>query len=643
MKDILYAVFVNVLAILLFSVAYGVEEPFLSLPKQEVSFFWQNKQYTLAVDIKDDADMISSAFCYDHKVGLNECNSIKEALKKKQNELLRQFGDGSNAGSTRNFYGIPEDLRKFPINLDQTRLVNLDLFGPKRDNFYYLVQDFCEEHGIELIQCDRLFDVALKKRLEIQAQALYQRAASSLLGIHDSNSLNVRSVLGDLENNLKGLFDTFLVNYNLVHRALMAKAVPIATLLVEKRQQHNEILRYLFAQGSDKDNWPNANVFPALPKARNAYRILNSYSDRFKSLFRKARNGIADRHGRTRVGEGLRLPIERFDANNFSYAEYLRYAKSSTPVIITGLSSHVTHDNIIPGLPNWNIDRVNRLCNDRLFELKKMDLNSTDSWARIKLEKKVVAKQYLDIMEFGNITSVSQLHDLYLHDAALNKACPKLLKDVIVPKYFAEDLMQRIPGNLHWQWKNYRDYWPSIFIGGKDTSSALHADWANSAAWMGLISGKKRWRIVHPRDRHLLYEDPLKINVFPSDLFKPDDNKFPTVKHATVYEAILEPGEVIFIPSAAPHQVLNIGETVSIAMNFIDIAALDSFREYVFKNRIGGSLSHYIWLDSVLNAFDKLDLSNEYQMLNAAMEGDDLLLDTMNIPSHKRMTEYKYP
>ena len=39
MKDILYAVFANVLNILFFSVAYGVEEPFLSLPKQEVSFF----------------------------------------------------------------------------------------------------------------------------------------------------------------------------------------------------------------------------------------------------------------------------------------------------------------------------------------------------------------------------------------------------------------------------------------------------------------------------------------------------------------------------------------------------------------------------------------------------------------------------
>ena len=90
--------------------------------------------------------------------------------------------------------------------------------------------------------------------------------------------------------------------------------------------------------------------------------------------------------------------------------------------------------------------------------------------------------------------------------------------------------MQRLPASLHWQYKNYRDYWPSLFISGKNTSSALHADWANSAAWMGLMSGKKRWRIVHPRDRPLLYEDPMKKNVFPSDLFNHDDKNFPNYK-----------------------------------------------------------------------------------------------------------------
>ena len=155
------------------------------------------------------------------------------------------------------------------------------------------------------------------------------------------------------------------------------------------------------------------------------------------------------------------------------------------------------------------------------------------------------------------------------------------------------------------------------------------------------MSGKKRWRIVHPRDRPLLYEDPMKKNVFPSDLFNHDDKNFPTVKYASVYEAVLEPGEVIFIPSAAPHQVLNIGETISIAMNFIDIAAFDSFKKDITKNKFAGSFSHYVWLDKVLDAFDKLDLSNEYAMLTAAMQGDDLLVETMNVPTHKRVIDYK--
>ena len=87
------------------------------------------------------------------------------------------------------------------------------------------------------------------------------------------------------------------------------------------------------------------------------------------------------------------------------------------------------------------------------------------------------------------------------------------------------------------------------------------------------------------------------------------------MKYATIYEAILEPGEVIFIPPAAPHQVLNIGETISVAMNFIDIAALELFKEDALKNKFSGTFSHYIWLDKVLDAFDKLDLSNENAML----------------------------
>ena len=44
------------------------------------------------------------------------------------------------------------------------------------------------------------------------------------------------------------------------------------------------------------------------------------------------------------------------------------------------------------------------------------------------------------------------------------------------------------------------DYWPSIFVGGKGTSSSLHKDWAGTSAWMALLVGDKEFIIVPGKD-----------------------------------------------------------------------------------------------------------------------------------------------
>ena len=666
-KKMPVVIIVIIILIIFFDIAsIKANNQYLKLPKYDLAFSLNNKPYTISMYLNDDPNILVSAFCYDNSVNKNDCDSIRKVLKEKKIQLSSASSQIMN-NKTNNYDDSNSDisqLRNMPITLDETKLVQLDLFGENRDNFYYLIQDFCEEYGIALMECDTLFDMAFQKRMEAEGQNIYQKTVSSIIGGNDNkdkdvdnlNRYDVKDKIKQFENSLQNMFHLFMSNYETLSNAYKSKIEPTARLLVENREMYSETFRYLFLLRKHENDeeerkiilFNNNESSPPLPHKHNQLLhnrtnslTLSSFSSAFNKILSDTQYGMADRHGRNRIGEGLRLPIDRFDANNFTYAEYLRYAKTSTPVIITGMISQVTYDGIVPGLPNWTLERLNKLCFNRIFDLKKMVVNDTNSWARMKLEKKILAKKYLDMMEFGEITSTSVLEDLYLHDASLKKACPELLKDVIVPKYFSEDLMQRLPASLHWQYKNYRDYWPSLFISGKNTSSALHADWANSAAWMGLMSGKKRWRIVHPRDRPLLYEDPMKKNVFPSDLFNHDDKNFPTVKYASVYEAVLEPGEVIFIPSAAPHQVLNIGETISIAMNFIDIAAFDSFKKDITKNKFAGSFSHYVWLDKVLDAFDKLDLSNEYAMLTAAMQGDDLLVETMNVPTHKRVIDYK--
>ena len=76
--------------------------------------------------------------------------------------------------------------------------------------------------------------------------------------------------------------------------------------------------------------------------------------------------------------------------------------------------------------------------------------------------------------------------------------CPELLRCVPapIPRYFAHDLMQRLASDVHAAWKGFRDYWPSLFVGSPTVESALHTDWCDTGAWMGMLHGEKRWAIV---------------------------------------------------------------------------------------------------------------------------------------------------
>ena len=64
------------------------------------------------------------------------------------------------------------------------------------------------------------------------------------------------------------------------------------------------------------------------------------------------------------------------------------------------------------------------------------------------------------------------------------------LDGAAVPAFFAQDLLQRCPaGTL------YRDSWPSLFVGPAGSGAELHIDAFGSHFWMGIFSGRKRWRL----------------------------------------------------------------------------------------------------------------------------------------------------
>ena len=77
---------------------------------------------------------------------------------------------------------------------------------------------------------------------------------------------------------------------------------------------------------------------------------------------------------------------------------------------------------------------------------------------------------------------------------------------------------------------------------------------------MHQLAGQKRILLIDPADSALLYADHAKnaLGNTPVDLFKIDLNVYPLVAHATLWPVVLEPGDVLFIPSQWWHLVVSL-------------------------------------------------------------------------------------
>lgn len=86
-------------------------------------------------------------------------------------------------------------------------------------------------------------------------------------------------------------------------------------------------------------------------------------------------------------------------------------------------------------------------------------------------------------------------------------------------------------------------------------------------------AGAKRWRIATAGSGPLLYPFPSHAG-YEAELLRPDFDRFPAARLAEVWDVVARPGDTIFVPAGALHQVENLDSTVAITMNYIDRACL---------------------------------------------------------------------
>jgi len=104
-------------------------------------------------------------------------------------------------------------------------------------------------------------------------------------------------------------------------------------------------------------------------------------------------------------------------------------------------------------------------------------------------------------------------------------------------------------------------------VGANGTQTALHIDKNYLPFWLAQYHGRKQVRILLANDTAMNdYFDEAALN-FELDVFNP---KEPEWAQATVYETVLEPGQVLYIPYGAPHGARNLEDSIAISGNYLD-------------------------------------------------------------------------
>ena len=169
----------------------------------------------------------------------------------------------------------------------------------------------------------------------------------------------------------------------------------------------------------------------------------------------------------------------------------------------------------------------------------------------------------------------------YLRNEVLKEQFPELWKDIDpLGKFFQPNWMERPFRNRFFKDLFHRGSAFEIYIGGCGRSfPVLHWDGYHTHAFLMQFHGRKEFYVFGPEQTPFLYPREDVPNVAQcSDIRNVDLEKFPLFARAVPAVFVLEPGEMLFIPSGWWHTTMMLTPSISLSCNVANASNWDAMR-----------------------------------------------------------------
>jgi hypothetical protein len=187
---------------------------------------------------------------------------------------------------------------------------------------------------------------------------------------------------------------------------------------------------------------------------------------------------------------------------------------------------------------------------------------------------KMSVRNYYSYME-----NQCEANPLYMFDGKLPLRAPEMLQQFSIPEYFAEDVFSRLvpEDRPPYRW---------VLLGPRRSGPAFHIDPYKTAAWNAVVFGAKRWTMYGPHQTPVgtgdpdseYYEAPRPIRWYEKYYDDLSQKERPM-------EFIHRAGELLYLPSAWWHQVVNLEPTLAVTQNFVNKQSLRDVWEDTKKDR----------------------------------------------------------